>query len=66
MVAILAFVRERRLRTRADSERLLTARELDRRLNELFSLRELSYGLSASLQLDRVTRLRQASEFSDS
>ncbi len=39
-----------------DSQRLQedTARQLDRRISELFSLQELSYVLSESIQLDRI------------
>lgn len=40
--------------TRAIRERDETAQQLDRRLNELFTLQELSYVLSESLQLDHI------------
>ncbi|HEY3279319.1 MAG TPA: ATP-binding protein [Gemmatimonadales bacterium] len=46
-----------RLRTqlaRSERQRLQAAGELSRRLSELFSLQELSYVLSDSLELDRV------------
>lgn len=39
---------------RSEEERRRTADELNRRLSELFSLQELSYVLSDSLQLDRI------------
>ncbi|MEO8199006.1 MAG: ATP-binding protein [Gemmatimonadota bacterium] len=39
---------------RAIRERDETAQQLDRRLNELFTLQELSYVLSESLQLDHI------------
>jgi two-component system NtrC family sensor kinase len=51
-----AWRRERSARRAAEAERDRAAHELDRRLNELFSLRELGYALAASLQLDRLSR----------
>ena len=60
-----AWRRERAARMAAEKERERAARELDRRLNELFSLRELGYALAASLQLDRLSRevVRYATRF---
>ncbi|HSE27227.1 MAG TPA: ATP-binding protein [Gemmatimonadales bacterium] len=60
-----AWRRERTARAAAEAERDRAARELDRRLNELFSLRELGYALAASLQLDRLSRevVRYATRF---
>src|SRR5881394_4120157 len=43
----------RRLR-HSERDRRRSADELNRRLSELFSLQELSYILSGSLQLDRI------------
>jgi len=40
--------------SRSEDDRRRTADELNRRLSELFSLQELSYVLSDSLQLDRI------------
>lgn len=58
-VAALLFVLGRSLRLEAralEAERRLdeTAKQLDRRISELFSLQELSYVLSESMQLDRI------------
>src|ERR1044072_6771633 len=39
---------------RSEHERRRAAEELNRRLSELFSLQELSYVLSDSLELDRI------------
>ena len=39
---------------RSERERRRAAEELNRRLSELFSLQELSYVLSDSLELDRI------------
>src|SRR3989441_3888717 len=39
---------------RSEHERRRAADELNRRLSELFSLQELAYVLSGSLQLDRI------------
>lgn len=52
---------------RAERERQRTADELNRRLSELFSLQELSYVLSDSLQLDRIVEqvVRYAMRFLD-
>ncbi|MGH7338168.1 MAG: GAF domain-containing protein, partial [Myxococcota bacterium] len=52
---------------RADAERRRTADELNRRLSELFSLQELSYVLSDSLELDRIVEqvVRYAVRFLD-
>ncbi len=60
-----AWRRERAARLAAEADRDRAARELDRRLNELFSLRELGYALAASLQLDRLSRevVRYATRF---
>src|SRR5882672_1787714 len=56
----------RRLR-RSEHERRRAAEELNRRLSELFSLQELSYILSDSLQLDRIVEqvVRYAVRFLD-
>jgi len=48
------WIRERARRSRSDEERRRATDELNRRLSELFSLQELSYILSESLQLDRI------------
>src|SRR5581483_885729 len=58
-VAALLFVLGRSLHLEAralEAERRLdeTAKQLDRRISELFSLQELSYVLSESMQLDRI------------
>ncbi len=60
----------RRLQQRlvqSEAERRRTADELNRRLSELFSLQELSYVLSESLQLDRIVEqvVRYAIRFLD-
>src|SRR6266542_4052931 len=49
---VLWRLRQRLLRS--ERERLGAAEELNRRLSELFSLQELSYCLSDSLELDRI------------
>src|SRR2546427_4416071 len=56
----------RRLR-RSEHERRRAAEELNRRLSELFSLQELSYVLSDSLELDRIVEqvIRYAVRFLD-
>src|SRR5467141_1048193 len=56
----------RRLR-RSEHERRRAAEELNRRLSELFSLQELSYVLSDSLELDRIVEqvVRYAVRFLD-
>src|SRR5438876_12046569 len=52
---------------RSERERLGAADELNRRLSELFSLQELSYVLSDSLELDRIVEqvVRYAVRFLD-
>ena len=52
---------------RSERERRRTADELNRRLSELFSLQELAYVLSESLQLDRIVEqvVRYAMRFLD-
>src|SRR6267142_7153762 len=52
---------------RSESERRRAADELNRRLSELFSLQELSYVLSDSLELDRIVEqvVRYALRFLD-
>src|SRR6267142_3499764 len=57
---------QRRL-VRSESERRRAADELNRRLSELFSLQELSYVLSDSLELDRIVEqvVRYALRFLD-
>src|ERR671923_2191983 len=52
---------------RSEYERRRAADELNRRLSELFSLQELSYILSGSLQLDRIVEqvVRYAMRFLD-
>ena len=59
--------RLRRRLLRSESERLRAAEELNRRLSELFSLQELSYVLSDSLELDRIVEqvVRYAVRFLD-
>ncbi len=48
-------LRDARERARvAEAQRDDTAKQLDRRISELFSLQELSYVLSESIQLDRI------------
>src|SRR5213080_3101837 len=56
----------RRLR-QSERDRRRTADELNRRLSELFSLQELAYVLSESLQLDRIVEqvVRYAMRFLD-
>src|SRR6266480_7397157 len=49
---VLWRLRERLVRS--EQERRRAAEELNRRLSELFSLQELSYVLSDSLELDRI------------
>src|SRR5256712_7928228 len=57
----------RRRVTKSERERRRTADELNRRLSELFSLQELAYVLSESLQLDRIVEqvVRYAMRFLD-
>src|SRR6266536_5276508 len=52
---------------RSEQERRRAAEELNRRLSELFSLQELSYVLSESLELDRIVEqvVRYALRFLD-
>src|SRR6185312_1782259 len=52
---------------RTERERRRAAEELNRRLSELFSLQELSYVLSDSLELDRIVEqvVRYALRFLD-
>jgi len=52
---------------KSERERRRTADELNRRLSELFSLQELAYVLSESLQLDRIVEqvVRYAMRFLD-
>ncbi len=61
------WIRERRARSRSDEERRRATDELNRRLSELFSLQELSYILSESLQLERIIEqvVRYAVRFLD-
>jgi two-component system NtrC family sensor kinase len=65
LILAASWRRERAARRVAEQERDRAARELDRRLNELFSLRELGFALAASLQLDRLSRevVRYATRF---
>src|SRR6266566_1582672 len=62
---VLWRLRQRLLRS--ERERLGAADELNRRLSELFSLQELSYVLSDSLELDRIVEqvVRYAVRFLD-
>ena len=66
---VLAWVTSRmgRRLAEADRERRHLADELNQRLSELFSLQELSYVLSGSLQLDRIVDqvVRYAMRFLD-
>src|SRR5213083_3278224 len=57
----------RRRVAKSERERRRTADELNRRLSELFSLQELSYVLSESLELDRIVEqvVRYAVRFLD-
>src|SRR5882672_3750685 len=52
--AAWAFVHLRRRLAHSDAERRRVTEELNRRLSELFSLQELSFVLSSSLQLERI------------
>src|SRR5260370_37299712 len=60
---VLWRLRQRLLRS--EQERRRAADELNRRLSELFSLQELSYVLSDSLELDRIVEqvVRYAGRF---
>src|SRR5258705_276606 len=62
---VLWRLRQRLLRS--EQERRRAAEELNRRLSELFSLQELSYVLSDSLELDRIVEqvVRYAVRFLD-
>src|SRR6266513_4000792 len=63
----IAVWRLRRRLARSEHERRRAADELNRRLSELFSLQELSYVLSESLELDRIVEqvVRYAVRFLD-
>src|SRR2546423_2079129 len=63
----IAVWRLRRRLARSEQERRRAAEELNRRLSELFSLQELSYVLSDSLELDRIVEqvVRYAVRFLD-
>jgi len=50
----VAIVRGRRRLRESEAKAEQLARQLDRRISELFSLQELSYVLSESIQLDRI------------
>src|SRR5256885_10913935 len=65
VVALLWRLRQRLMRS--ERERRRAADELNRRLSELFSLQELSYVLSDSLELDRIVEqvVRYAVRFLD-
>src|SRR5690348_6589390 len=60
-------IRLRRRLVRSERERRRAADELNRRLSELFSLQELSFILSGSLQLERIVQqvVRYAMRFLD-
>ena len=53
-VLLLAAERERWAHRLIEKEKLRLGRQLDRRINELFSLQELGYVLAKSLQLDQI------------
>src|SRR5258707_11185451 len=65
-VGIVLWRLQQRL-VRSERERRRAAEELNRRLSELFSLQELSYVLSDSLELDRIVEqvVRYAVRFLD-
>src|SRR5919197_3415457 len=65
--ASLVLWRLRQRLLRSERERRRAAEELNRRLSELFSLQELSYVLSDSLELDRIVEqvVRYAVRFLD-
>src|SRR5213083_1449306 len=65
VAALLWRLRQRLMRS--ERERRRAAEELNRRLSELFSLQELSYVLSDSLELDRIVEqvVRYAVRFLD-
>src|SRR5207247_8762397 len=65
-LALWATALKRRV-AKSERERISTAEELNGRLSELFSLQELAYVLSESLQLDRIVEqvVRYAMRFLD-
>src|SRR5712691_6189268 len=65
--AAIVLWRLRQRLMRSEQERRRAAEELNRRLSELFSLQELSYVLSDSLELDRIVEqvVRYAVRFLD-
>src|SRR2546427_4409145 len=65
--AAIVLWRLRQRLMRSEQERRRAAEELNRRLSELFSLQELSYVLSDSLELDRIVEqvIRYAVRFLD-
>src|SRR5437899_10173549 len=65
-LALWATALKRRV-AKSERERRRTADELNRRLSELFSLQELSYVLSESLELERIVEqvVRYAMRFLD-
>src|SRR6266576_543113 len=67
LVVGVALWRLRQRLLRSEQERRRAAEELNRRLSELFSLQELSYVLSDSLELDRIVEqvVRYAVRFLD-
>ncbi len=67
LVVGVALWRLRRRLLRSEQERRRAAEELNRRLSELFSLQELSYVLSDSLELDHIVAqvVRYAVRFLD-
>src|SRR5882757_3947737 len=67
LVVSVVLWRLRQRLMRSESERRRAAEELNRRLSELFSLQELSYVLSDSLELDRIVEqvVRYAVRFLD-
>jgi two-component system, NtrC family, sensor kinase len=67
VIAGAALWRLRQRLLRSEHERRRAAEELNRRLSELFSLQELSYVLSDSLELDRIVEqvVRYALRFLD-
>jgi two-component system NtrC family sensor kinase len=67
LIAGVAFWRLRGRLVQSERERRRAADELNRRLSELFSLQELSYVLSDSLELDRIVEqvVRYAVRFLD-
>src|SRR6185503_18561762 len=53
-LATLAIVACTAVAITAEARRVEAARQLDRRISELFSLQELSYVLAESIELDRI------------